>query len=167
MILTSKDANKLLKKLNEELNSLQSKENRSRTFLASTTEDPEKVRPDYNYETSRDSQTEIEKKIIKLKHAINVFNVNTLVDEFNMTIDEMLIYIPQLTAKKQKLSVMKDTPKLERVTGNARSNIIDYTYTNYDADIVSKDYELVEAELTKAQIALDKVNVTKTFEVDL
>jgi hypothetical protein len=96
-----------------------------------------------------------------------VFNVNTLVEDFNMTIDEMLIYIPQLTAKKQKLSVMKDTPKLERVTGNARSNIIDYSYTNYDADIVSKDYELVEGELTKAQIALDKVNVTKTFEVDL
>ena len=45
MILTSKDANKLLKKLNEELNSLQSKENRSKTFLDSTTEDPEKVRP--------------------------------------------------------------------------------------------------------------------------
>ena len=167
MILTSKDANKLLKKLNEELNSLQSKENRSRTFLASTTEDPEKVRPDYNYEASRDSQSEIEKKIIKLKHAINEFNVNTLVEDFNMTIDEMLIYIPQLTAKKQKLSVMKDTPKLERTAGYARSNIIDYIYINYDADVVGKDYELVEAELTKAQIALDKVNVTKTFEVDL
>ena len=84
-----------------------------------------------------------------------------------MTIDEMLIYIPQLTAKKQKLLSMKDTPKLERATNYSRSNIIDYTYTNYDADIVSKDFESVDSELTKAQIALDKVNVTKTFEVIL
>ncbi len=167
MILTSKDANKLLKKLNEELDSLRTKEARFRTFLASTTEDPEKVRPDFDYEANRDAQSEIEKKIIKLKHAINMFNVNTLVEDFDMTIDEMLIYIPQLTTKKQKLAYMKDTPKLERVTNSGRSNIIDYTYINYDADVVSKDYESVEAELTKAQIALDKVNLTKTFEVDL
>ena len=86
MILTSKDANKLLKKLNEELNSLQSKENRSRTFLASTTEDPEKVRPDYNYEASRDSQSEIEKKIIKLNSSTNVLTLNTLMACFNLMI---------------------------------------------------------------------------------
>lgn len=168
MLLTSKDANKMLKQLNEELASLQKKEQLSKSFVAATSEDKESVRPEYNYEVSQSTQKEIEGKIVKLKHALNVFNVNTIVPEFNMTIDEMLIYIPQLSARKMKLSLMKDTPKMERVNTFGRgSSIIDYTYINYDTNKVNKDYNTVSNELTKAQIALDKINVSKTFEVEL
>lgn len=167
MLLTSKNANKMLKQLNEELNSLNRKEELSKTFVASINEDKENVRPEYNYKATQIAQKEIEEKVIKIKHALNMFNVNTVVPEFNMTIDEMLIYIPQLSNRKAKLAIMKDTPKLERVTSFRGSNIIDYTYTNYDLEKVSEDYNVVTEELTKAQIALDKVNMSLTFEVDI
>lgn len=48
--LTSAEAAKILKKLNEELSSVMRKEEQSKDFLAAMGEDPETVRPKYDYE---------------------------------------------------------------------------------------------------------------------
>lgn len=167
MLLTSKDANKLLKQLNDEYSSLQVRENQSKVFVAATIENKDDARPNYDYEATSKKLAEISEKIIKIKHAINKFNVETIVPEFNKTIDEMLVYIPQLTSLKGKLSIMKDTPEKERYTDRNSSNIIEYQYINYDLKKVEEDYKKVETELADAQIALDKINVSKTFEVNL
>lgn len=58
---------------------------------------------------------ELEDKIRKVKHAINQFNLTQDVPGFNMTIDQMLIYIPQLTARKNKLNRMRSRLPKERV----------------------------------------------------
>ena len=166
MKLTSKDANKLLKQLSSELESLKTKEANGMTFVAATIEDPEKVRPDYNYGNMQNMISQIERKIIRIKHAINRFNIETKVPGFDMSIDEMLVYIPQLYERRQKLSRMKDLPKMTRSLQHG-SNIIDYTYINFDSDTVAEDFKNVEAELARAQIALDKVNISETFEVEI
>lgn len=166
MLLTSKDANKLLKQLSSELESLKTKEASCMTFVAATIEDPEKVRPDYNYENTQNMINQIERKIIRIKHAINRFNIDTRVPGFDMSIDEMLVYIPQLYERCLKLSKMKDLPKKTRSLQHG-SNIIDYTYINFDSDTVAEDFKNVEAELAKAQIALDKVNISETFEIEI
>lgn len=167
MLLTSKDANKMLKQLNEELSSLQRNEDNSMRFVAATIENKEDVRPDYDYKDMRKKMDELERKIIRLKHAINLFNTRTIVPGFDMTIDEMLIYIPQLYAKKLKLSHMKDYPKMERTLQQYSTNLINYTYINFDTDEVQEDYRKTDDELSKAQIALDKINVSETFEVEV
>ncbi|MBR2788158.1 MAG: hypothetical protein IKD94_03245 [Erysipelotrichaceae bacterium] len=167
MKLTSKDANKLLKQLNDELDSLRRKEKNSITFVAATIEDPEKVRPDYDYSDMKARMTELENKIIRIKHAINRFNIETVVPEFDMTIDEMLVYIPQLYARRSILSYMKDLPKMERAADRHGSNIIDYVYINFDPDTIAEDFRKVDEEMTKAQIALDKINISKTFEINV
>ena len=84
-----------------------------------------------------------------------------------MTIDQMLVYIPQLSARKRKLEQMKDKLPRERVRGGSFSNsgIIEYTYVNYDLKAVSRDYDKVTDELSRAQNALDLVNSTVEFEV--
>ena len=113
---------------------------------------------------------ELESKVREVKHIINQFNVSTVVPGFDMTIDQMLVYIPQLTARKQKLQDMKKRlPKArENASPYGRSNpIVDYRYTNYDADAVAKDYEVISELLSKAQIALDLVNNTETMEIDV
>ena len=46
--LTSAEAAKILKKLNEELSSVMRKEEQSKDFLAAMGEDPETVRPKYD-----------------------------------------------------------------------------------------------------------------------
>lgn len=167
MKYTSAEAGKLLKKLNDEQSSIILREENGKEFLAAVGEDIESVRPDYNFKETQDALDEVERKIRKLKHALNVFNSTTVIPEFGMTIDEMLVYIPQLTAKKNKLVRMKDKlPKVREQT-RVNSSILDYRYLNYDINEVAAAYEKTCDALAKAQTALDAANMNQTLEIDL
>ena len=167
MKYTSAEANKLLRKLNDEKTSVIYREENGKEFLAAVGEDIESVRPKYDFTETQNAIAGIETKIRKLKHAINVFNSTTIIPEFDMTIDEMLVYIPQLTAAKNKLARMKDKlPKVREQT-RVNSSILDYRYLNYDVETVAAEYEKVTDTLSKAQNALDSVNMNQTLEIDL
>lgn len=167
MKYTSAEAGKLLKKLNDEQSSIILREENGKEFLAAVGEDIESVRPDYNFKETQDALDEVERKIRKLKHALNVFNSTTVIPEFGMTIDEMLVYIPQLTAKKNKLARMKDKlPKVREQT-RVNSSILDYRYLNYDINEVAAAYAKTCDTLAKAQTALDAANMNQTLEIDL
>lgn len=167
MKYTSAEVGKLLKKLNDEQRSILLRELNGKEFLAAVGEDLESVRPDYDFIKMQAELLEVETKIRKVKHALNVFNSITVIPEFNVTIDEMLVLIPQLTARKTKLAQMKD--KLPKVREQARTNssILDYRYLNYDVHEVAAEYEKTVDTLAKAQNALDAVNMTKTLEITL
>lgn len=169
MKMTSAQAAKLLRQWNESLKALQRREENTKTFLASLGEDLESVRPEYDYAAMQAEQTAIEANIRKLKHTLNVFNTTTIIPEFEMTIDQMLIYLPQLTNRLEKLSRMKELlPKQrENALYSRNSAIIDYRYANYDIQTVEKDYEVLAETLAKAQTALDYINNTVLLEVDL
>ena len=166
MLCTSAEAAKLLRKLNDQITSLEANESQSSTFRAAISEDVESARPAYDYSQTQARIDAVESQIRKVKHAINTFNATQEVPGFGMTIDQMLVYIPQLTKKKAKLSGMKDrlpkTREYIRVAG-----IIEYSYANYDVEAVAKDYEAVSDELARAQTALDVVNNSVKFEVDM
>ena len=167
MKYTSAEAGKLLKKLIDEHDSLLLRENMGKEFLAAVGEDLESVRPDYDFAATQTALAEVETKIRKLKHALNVFNSTTVIAEFGITIDEMLVLIPQLTATKNRLAQMKDKlPKVREQSRMSVSSILDYRYLNYDV-VVSAEYEKAADTLSRAQNALDAVNMTKTLEVSL
>lgn len=170
MKYTSSEANKLLRKLNEKRDALLEKERRSSTFLAAMGEDVESVRPEYDYSDTQRELDELDGKIRMVKHAINSFNLQHIVPGFSMSIDQMLVYIPQLTARKQKLGQMKNYLPKQRETAAAfgrNNNIIDYRYANYDIKAVEEDYTAVTDELAKAQTALDVLNNTETMEIEI
>lgn len=143
MNYTSAQANKLLKKLNDEYTALLDKETRSRDFRAAMGEDVESVRPVYDYAETQIRLAELEAKIRKLKHAINIFNATQTVDSFDMTIDELLVYIPQLTKRKSKLLEMKSRLPKERVEERTAASPASSTTptANYDIAAVEADYE--------------------------
>lgn len=169
MKYTSAEANKLLKKLNEEKAMLLDNESRSAAFSAALGEDVESVRPEYDYESAAQSLDVLNASIRKVKHAINVFNATHTVPGFDMTIDEILVYIPQLTEKKSRLLAMSSRLPKERksVSGYGANAVIDYLYANYDVSKAAKDYSAVSELLSRVQTALDIVNNTETMEIDI
>ena len=167
--MTSAQAAKELRKLNDQHDALLARENKSREFVAAIQEDVEKIRPEYDYAGIQDELDRMERRIRALKHAINTFNLSQEVPGFGMTIDQMLVYIPQLTARKKKLDYMrKKLPRERENTGYSRSsNIVEYNYANYDIAAVEADYVKTVDELSAVQNALDQVNSTVLFEVAL
>lgn len=171
MKYTSAQAAKLLRKLNEEKNALLIGERKTSVFTAATTEDKETVRLEYDYTATQADITSIDKKIRIVKHALNLFNTQTVIPGFDITIDEALVYMPQLKERESKLSNMKQRlQKGERIgatTYGRQSALIEYSYPNYTVEDAKRDYEAVVDELAKLQNALDLVNSTVELEINI
>ena len=167
MQYTSAQANKLLKKLNEEHERLLSLERAGKLFIAATTEDKESARPEYSYQDTKKALAKIEADIRTIKHAINVFNTTHFVEGFDLTVDQMLVYIPQLVERKYQLSQMTQALPKQRLTSNGRTNLIEYQYVNYDINAVKQDYAAISEELARAQVALDCLNNSETLSFSI
>lgn len=166
MKVTSAEAAKILRKYNDDYASLCGMEEQSKSFVAAVGEDIETVRPQYDFLDTQKRKEELEAKIRRLKHEINTFNLATKVPGLDMTIDEVLVLIPQLSRKQSVLYNMKTVlPKTREEVRGVRSSIIDYRYANYDIAEAEKEYDRVSELLAKAQTALDTVNTTVPFEI--
>ena len=106
MRVTSTVASKKVKELKEQIEQATVLDMKSRYFLACIGEDPESVRPEYDFLESTQNIAALEAKLRKIKHAINVFNTQQKLDGFEITIDEALVMLPQLTVEKQRLTEM-------------------------------------------------------------
>lgn len=168
MKVTSNEANKLLKTYVEKLNRLKSIEEQSATYVLATTERADD-KPTYDIYKTQKEILVVNENIRKIKHAINVFNVNTIVpDTCNLTIDEVLVYMPQLNEMVSKLSAMKNAlPKVRKNSVYNKSNIIEYQYANYEIDEAVSLHEKYQRELIHLQTSLDTINNTVKFEIDI
>ena len=170
MLYTSAEANKLLRSLREEKFKLEREEDASITFVAATVENPEDARPEYDFAAMQRRLEEIDKLVRKIKHAISVFNTTHVVPGTNMTVDEVLVYMPQLEQAKNKYLRMSQKLQKERVGrkygDKPSANFIEYEYANYDVEEAKKKHRDVSDELASIQIALDKLNTTSTFEIE-
>ena len=168
MLYTSAEANKLLRALRDEEMAEKMKEAENHKFEAALGENIEDVRPDYSLEATNKKLEEIRNKIVAVKHAINVFNVKTVIVD-NITIDMALIMLPQLTDRKRSLYNMKTLPakKRNRLYGTGTANVIDYTYANFSPEEAEAEYTRISEEIDRIQLALDKVNATEKMEIDI
>lgn len=167
MKLTSAEANKMIRALRDQHRLLLMQEENVVSFIAATTENIEEVRPSYSYEETSAKFDEIERKIRKIKHALNVFNATTVVDGFDMTIDEMLVFLPQTSERLRKLEDMLAKPEKARAMNTGRTSIIEYEYLNYDLQKVQEDYDALMDLKNRALTALDVVNNTVPFEAEI
>ena len=167
-LITSAVAAKQLRRLNERHEALLNREQKSCCFTAAIQEDPESIRPAYDFAATQRELAEVEEQIRRLKHSLNVFNATYVLPDFGMTIDQMLIYIPQLTARKRRLDQLRSRLPKEREQPVGRSgNLIEYSYANYDIAAAEADYLTASEELARAQNALDAANSAVTFEADI
>lgn len=160
--MTSAEANKRLRQLQDKKKDLVEAERKNAWFVAATTENAEEVRENYDFDYSYDVPEidRIDNEIRELKHNINKFNVSCMVPEFGMTIDQILIYLPQLKEKQRRLGKMAEHLPKQRVADRyGRTNtLIEYEYANYDVKKAKEDYEKISKLVADAQLALDRVN---------
>lgn len=167
MKMTSAEANKMIKQLRDQYRLLESQERNVISFVAATTENVEEVRPAYSYEDTAAEYDEIERKIRRIKHALNLFNATTVPEGLDMTIDELLVFLPQATERLRKLAGMLSRPPKFRAENTGRTSIIEYEYLNFDPESVRKDYDALLEFKNKALTALDVANNTVLFEADI
>jgi len=165
MKLTSSEANKLLKTYNEELNRLKNLERLSATFRASTGENIDDVRPDYDLQFFSDSKINIVNNIITLKHYINKFNNETVLP-CGLTIDQALVVLPLLNDELSILSRLKDRLPKTRCGTFGSNGVVEYEYANYDINKALEIYSKTANTIADIQNHLDIANNTFTFEIE-
>lgn len=167
MKLNSAQCNKLIRKWKDEIQSLYSVENTRSIYTEVEGVTP--VIPPYSYETTRTGVAELRSKIVKVKHALNVHNTEHVIDSLNMTVDEVLITMAQLTTEKLRVDgLRKHAPRIikERTFGGNTHNV-EYDVANYNIADAEQDYNILDKRITELQLALDLDNNTVQFEVDI
>lgn len=164
MKITSAAANKMVRELNNQIDMLKIVEDQSEKYNCSVGENPDDVKPEYNFFDTQEKLWDLEDQVRKLKHAINVFNTSTYISKFNMTIDQILIWMPQLSQRITKLEKMASRiPKIR--VNQYGSNIVDYQIINYDLKEIKNELDKHVKLLNDVQNELDIINNTKEFDI--
>ena len=164
---TSASANKHLRSLQDEKDFILETELKSCVYELALGEDADP--PKYSYEETRAAVENIDARMLKLRHAVHLFNAHTVLPESGITIDEALVRMAQLNQQKRRLAGLRARSPKERASRYylGDSNVVEYVYANYDVAQADKDYRAVCEEISRLQLELDLVNQTQTFEVDL
>ena len=166
MKFTSASANKLIRTLEDKKSYLLGQESNNSTYVLA---DGEKIEiPEYDFNETNRLIDEIDLKIRTLKHALNVFNTTTVLP-IGITIDQALVEMAQLNNKLPRLDSLRRAKNKTRLSGGmaARRDVAEYQYLNYKTDDVEKVYEENLSRVQQIQLALDRVNQTQEFEVDI
>ena len=167
--MTSAGANKVLKKLKEEKEFWTSREKERQIYVAGLGEEP--VIPDYDYDETARKISEIDEKIMRIKHAVNYANINNsiIIGGAEITIDMALVRMAQLSSRKAALDIMRRRQPKARMNDNfyGRKQTPEYQYINYDLETAKKDYEKTCSDIIEMQLALDRYNQTVEFDVDI
>ena len=135
--------------------------NSSRTSFK---EGEEKLDSGYSYSDIRLNITNIDSSVRSLKALLAKANSTIMIDEFNMTIGEGLVYLAQLNKERQTLESLLDYPQISRrITSNG---VLEYTECNYDIKVVEGELIELRNKINRLQIAIDRANLTSFIEIE-
>lgn len=172
LTLTCDTAQKMVKQLQNEVDSLLSVERERKSYSYFAGEEP--VIAEYDFTQNTQKIWELQDKIVKLKHAINKFNTTTYLPHSarfshfggEITIDMALVILAMDSAQKRKLESMRLESKISRRT-LLHSGVSEYTVLNYEPHDVQSVYDDTCEEIIFLQQSISTLNMTKTFEVDI
>lgn len=131
----------------------------------STYSENEKIIPStYSYEEVNEKINKIDSEIRHIKQLLAYANATVIVEGFDMTIAEALVYLAQAQYKLQRLATLKNRAPLTRQATNYRNATVEYTKTNYDVAKAQKDYDETYDLIQKLQIAIDRTNLNNVIE---
>lgn len=167
MLYTSNELQKKLDKLTDERNKIQSLLSKNSEFTASISENVEilKLENAFDLESTLNEIESYNSKIMKIKHAKNVFN-STFKLPCGYTIDEAIIRMGILSGLRSKLNDLSMKKAKERKT-NGMMREPEYVYATYDISFAKEAYQELFDALQTIQNELNSVNATEQIEVDV
>lgn len=164
MKMNSDYANKTIKNLSSEIETVLQAEKEGKTYSYGISEKP--IIPEYSFSETQQKLAELNGKIAKIRHAINVFNITTKIRDFDITVDEALGRMSNLFCEKKRLYALLQIPEQSRVRAYG-SKEPDITQRNFNIDDVQAEYDRVSDELLRIQQAINVANLTIEFDVDI
>lgn len=156
------EAMKEIRALEEKKAALHNEEYAS--YRISYREDEEKIGTDYSYETTREAIAEVDRKIRKIKCALARANSTVVLDGFDITIGEGLIYLAQLNEEYNwLLRLTRGRKPLERQLTS--SGALEYTECLIDLAAVKAELEQRKRTISALQIAIDRANLLNFIEI--
>ncbi len=161
MKICNAEAMKKIKGLEEELSKIKFTE--TAYSIVSYKEGETKQPTTYDYKTTRESVDSINAQIRKIKHALAVANSTYIIDDFNITIGEALIYLAQLNTEYNTLSSLSNRQKISRrITNNG---VIEYSECAYDPESVKVEQKALYEKIGKLQVSIDRANLNCFIEL--
>ncbi len=164
MKMNSDYANKTMKNLQAEVAAILQAEERDKTYSYSVNEKPHI--PKYSFTETQNKLNELRGKIAVIKHAINQFNISTVLNGYGISMDEALGRMSVLHGEKKRLYALLGVPETIR-DHSFGSTDADYICRNFVIEDVQKEYDRVCKELMKIQQAINIANLTIEFDVDI
>ena len=124
-------------------------------------EDSSAKKPEYDYEETLNQLMEFDDSIRSAKHTINSFSVSHYVPEYNMTLDELEMYLEDLDRRFNTLKELGDAHPIKRTIVN-RS--VRHTIANYDLKQARKDSERLDDECRKVRRIISEIKESEEFE---
>ena len=124
-------------------------------------EDPSAKKPEYDYVETWNQLMEFDDSIRSVKHTINSFSVSRYVPEYNMTLDELEMYLEDLDRRFNTLKELGDAHPIKRTIVN-RS--VRHTIANYDLKQARKDSERLDDECRKVRRIISEIKESEVFE---
>ena len=136
----------------------------SRTHQVSYQDEKDRFDYGYSFSQTRETVSNLDTEIRKLKHLLNISNATTVVPEFSMTLGECLVYLAQLN---KELGIVSRMAKKEATTSSTvYGGKVEYTALNYDKEECQAKVDWLHNTVAKLQIAIDRTNLTNMIEVE-
>ena len=118
----------------------------------------------YDFAQTRKKVDDIEAEIRMYKRLLNLSNATTMVDAFDMTLGECLVYMAQLNRQVYTLEAMSRKEPITRYS--THNGVIEFTELNYDKAECQERLRWVLETISKLQIAIDRANLTNIIEIE-
>ena len=121
----------------------------------------------YSYEDTKKELSQIDSVIRYLKVSLAKSNIETILDDFNISISEGLIYLSQLNKALYDLQIQASRDELTRKTAYARrDDVVEYTKIKYDLNKAKEVYKKTLQTIYKLQMAIDRSNLLTYIDLD-
>lgn len=155
-------ANKLVKRLQDQHNSMIQYDRSANSYSYYVSETPEI--PEYSFRDTQDKFEAIENMIIDIKHKIREVNMSKNIQS-GITADEAILKLAFLTRKRDRVQHMANQlPRRQIVTGGSNGSQV--VVCNYDVAEAKDEYNKICKEILQLQDELNTFNALNQIRIE-